>query len=76
MVVAGSWVFLRHQQLRIGLNGTHVFWSASQRQTALSCESQNLNNKCSGMANCLESSQGQWRTIEPVSLVNTRLTLG
>lgn len=70
VVVVGR--LLRLHQLHVGANGTRVFWSASQRQTALSRESQNLNNKCSGMTNCLESSQGQRRTIEAVSLVNTR----
>lgn len=66
---------LRLHQLHVGLKGTQGFWSASQHQTAPGSKSQNLNNKCSGMANCLESSQGQGRTIEAVTVVNTQLTL-
>lgn len=56
---AGSWVFLRLHQLHAGLRGTHVSWSAFPApDCTLICESENLNNKCSGMANCLESTQG------------------
>lgn len=62
---------LRLHQLNVGLNESLLV-----SIPALHCQSQNLNNKCSGMANCLVASQGQWRTMEAVCLVNTRLTLG
>lgn len=62
---------LRLHQLNVGLNESLLV-----SIPALHCQSQNLNNKCSGMANCLVASQGQWRTMEAVCLVNTRFTLG
>lgn len=68
----GGWgLLLRPRQLHVGPNGTHVSWSVCQQRTPLICECQNLNNKCSGMANCSESSQGQRRTIEAVSPVSS-----
>lgn len=74
-VPGGCWEsgLLMLSQLHAALNGAPLVWSVAQNQTALSAESQNLNNKCSRATSCsMQSTQGQRTTMEPVSLLNTR----